>query len=106
MTKAARETRREYHRKWQRENPDRVKEYQRRYWEKQAERNQADEAIQDKAESRRINIELTAEQHDYLKTVTKMRGMNFSMYVRALLMKDMIENREVYAQIKEIREGI
>lgn len=37
MTKAAREARRAYKRKWQRENPDKVKEYQRRYWEKQAE---------------------------------------------------------------------
>lgn len=106
MNKEAREARRDYKRKWQRDNKDKVKEYQRRYWERKAKENQADEAVQDKEGSRRINIELTAEQHDYLKTVTKMRGMNFSEYVRALLMKDMIENREVYAQIKEIREGI
>ena len=38
MTKEAREARREYHRKWQRENPDRVKEYQRKYWEKTGRR--------------------------------------------------------------------
>lgn len=106
MTKEAREACRDYKRKWQRDNKDKVKEYQRRYWERKAKENQADEAVQDKEGSRRINIELTAEQHDYLKTVTKMRSMNFSEYVRALLMKDMIENREVYTQIKEIREGI
>lgn len=97
MNKEAREARRDYKRKWQRDNKDKVKEYQRRYWERKAKENQADEAVQDKEGSRRINIELTAEQHDYLKTVTKMRGMNFSEYVRALLMKDMIENRKVYA---------
>lgn len=36
MNKAAKEARRAYKRKWQRENPDKVKEYQARYWDKKA----------------------------------------------------------------------
>lgn len=36
MTNKAREARRAYKRKWQRENKDKVREYQKRYWEKKA----------------------------------------------------------------------
>ena len=36
MTKEAKEARREYIKKWQRDNPDKVKEYQARYWDKKA----------------------------------------------------------------------
>ena len=36
MTEAAKEARRAYRRKWNRENKDKVKEAQRRYWERKA----------------------------------------------------------------------
>lgn len=36
MTDAAKEARRAYKRKWQQDNPDKVKAYQARYWEKKA----------------------------------------------------------------------
>ncbi len=36
MEQAAIEARREYHRKWQRKNADKVKRYKERYWEKKA----------------------------------------------------------------------
>lgn len=36
MTEKALEARREYRRKWQRENRDKVKSYNVRYWEKKA----------------------------------------------------------------------
>lgn len=36
MNEAAKAARREYKKKWQRENPDKVKEYQARYWAKKA----------------------------------------------------------------------
>ena len=36
LTPAAREARNAYRRKWARENPDRIREQQRRYWEKKA----------------------------------------------------------------------
>lgn len=36
MTDKAREARKLYKRDWQRKNKDKVKEYQRRYWEKKA----------------------------------------------------------------------
>lgn len=37
MNEAAKAARREYKRKWQRENADKVKEYQERYWAKKAQ---------------------------------------------------------------------
>ena len=37
MTEAAKAARREYKKKWQRENADKVKEYQARYWDKKAQ---------------------------------------------------------------------
>ena len=36
MSEAAKAARREYKKKWQRDNADKVKEYQRRYWDKKA----------------------------------------------------------------------
>ena len=36
MDKAAKEARREYKKRWQRENRDKVKAYQARYWAKKA----------------------------------------------------------------------
>ena len=36
MSDAAKAAKREAHRKWQRENREKVKEYQARYWNKQA----------------------------------------------------------------------
>ena len=45
MTDKAKEARRAYKRKWQRENRDKVKEYQTRYWNKKAE--QAEQAERD-----------------------------------------------------------
>jgi hypothetical protein len=41
MTDKAKEARRAYKRKWQRENRDKVKEYQTRYWNKKAEQAEA-----------------------------------------------------------------
>lgn len=38
MTKAAREAKRQYHRRWRKKNPDRVASAQARYWEKQAQK--------------------------------------------------------------------
>lgn len=40
MTDKAKEARRAYKRKWQRENRDKVKEYQTRYWNKKAEQQE------------------------------------------------------------------
>ena len=34
LAEAAAEARREYHAKWQREHPEKVKEYKARYWQK------------------------------------------------------------------------
>ena len=34
MSKDAREKRNEYHRKWRELNPEKVKEYQKKHWEK------------------------------------------------------------------------
>ena len=36
LDKIATEKRREYHRNWQRENKEKVREYQKRYWRKKA----------------------------------------------------------------------
>lgn len=36
----ARQKRNEYHRKWQKKNPEKVKQAQNRYWEKKAQENQ------------------------------------------------------------------
>ncbi len=40
MTDAAREAQRAYMREWRRKNPDRVKEKNKRYWEKKAQQLQ------------------------------------------------------------------
>ena len=37
LTEAAKAASREYHKKWQQENRDKVKSYQSRYWEKKAQ---------------------------------------------------------------------
>lgn len=37
MNEAAKAARRAYKRKWQRENPDKVKQYQERYWNRKAQ---------------------------------------------------------------------
>lgn len=47
MNEAAKQARREYKRKWQRENPDKVKEYQARYWDKKAREAAAGDLPQD-----------------------------------------------------------
>lgn len=43
MSEAAKEAKRAYHRAyqkdWRRKNPDKIKEYQNRYWEKKAAKN-------------------------------------------------------------------
>ena len=36
MSEEAKATKREYERRWRQENPDRVREIKRRYWEKRA----------------------------------------------------------------------
>lgn len=36
MDERVRQVKREYYRNWRRANPDKVKEYQRRYWERKA----------------------------------------------------------------------
>lgn len=46
MTEAAKEARRAYKRKWARENPDKIRAQQERYWSKRAE---ADAAAQREA---------------------------------------------------------
>lgn len=40
MTEEAKEARRAYKRKWAKENRDKVREYEERYWEKAAEKQQ------------------------------------------------------------------
>lgn len=42
MTKQAAEARRAYKRNWTKNNPDKVKQYQQTYWEKQAAKAAAD----------------------------------------------------------------
>lgn len=49
LSEAAKQQRREYQRKWRAENPDKVREIQRRYWEKQAVKNQNSEVDKDDA---------------------------------------------------------
>ena len=44
MTEKALEARRAYKREWHRRNPDKVREYQARYWEKRAAELEAQEA--------------------------------------------------------------
>lgn len=42
MTEQAREAKREYMRKWRRENKDKVKQHQARYWERKAQEEQGE----------------------------------------------------------------
>lgn len=44
MNEAAKAARRAYKRKWQQENPEKVKKYQTRYWEKKAREAEAEAA--------------------------------------------------------------
>ena len=44
MNEAAKEARRAYKRKWQRENVDKVKRYQEKYWNKKAQEAAAEAA--------------------------------------------------------------
>lgn len=43
MTEAAKAARKAYLRSWRKRNPDRVREHQRRYWEKKAREARKDE---------------------------------------------------------------
>ena len=47
MTDGAKKSRNEYYKKWRKENPDRVREIQNRYWEKLAARAEAAKAETD-----------------------------------------------------------
>ena len=47
MTEEAKEARRKYKRKWNKEHPDKVKEYQARYWQKKAEQAAAKDSKPD-----------------------------------------------------------
>lgn len=49
-TKKAREARNAYQRKWNKKNPDKVREYQRRYWERKAAELEAEERSAEKPE--------------------------------------------------------
>lgn len=50
MTEEARNTKREYERKWRADNPDKVRAKNHRYWEKKAaEKREGDELAEDKA---------------------------------------------------------
>lgn len=49
MTDAAKEARRAYKRKWARENPDKIRAQQDRYWSKRAEADAAAAAAQSEA---------------------------------------------------------
>ncbi len=49
MTDAAKEARRAYKRKWARENPDKIRAQQERYWSKRAEADAAAAAQQETA---------------------------------------------------------
>ena len=44
MTNEAKEARRKYKREWAKKNPEKVKAQQERYWAKQAEKQEAQEA--------------------------------------------------------------
>lgn len=46
MTKQAIEARRAYKRKWAQDHPEKVREYQERYWTKQAERAEIEQEAQ------------------------------------------------------------
>ena len=48
MTEEAKEARRAYRRKWNKEHPDKVKEYQARYWQKKADQAAAQANIEAK----------------------------------------------------------
>lgn len=50
MNEAAKEARRAYKRKWQRENPDKVKQYQEKYWSRKAQEAAEAEPCSDPAE--------------------------------------------------------
>jgi len=41
MSSAAREAKNAYLRQWKRDHPERIKEYERRYWEKKAQQAEA-----------------------------------------------------------------
>jgi len=46
MSEAAKEARREYKRRWNRSNPDKVAQHQRTYWERKAAKEQQGEPLQ------------------------------------------------------------
>lgn len=50
ISEKAREARNAYQRKWNREHPDKVREHQRRYWEKKAAELEAEEHGAEEAE--------------------------------------------------------
>lgn len=41
MNEEAKKARREYQKQWRKKNPEKIREIQKRYWEKQAEKNKA-----------------------------------------------------------------
>lgn len=57
MTDAAKEARRAYKRKWARENPDKIRAQQDRYWSKRAEADAAAAAAAAQSEAGREPLE-------------------------------------------------
>lgn len=116
MNEQAREARKLYKRKWQRENKDKVKEYQDRYWEKKASAQNQDMAVEKadvnycdndkKMKNAQICIALPPELLVYLKIMTKMRDLSYSDYVKGLIEDDLSKNIDIYKKALEIRNNL
>ena len=48
MTEEAKEKQRQYYREWRKKNPDKIRENNRRYWEKKAAKARSDQNVESK----------------------------------------------------------
>lgn len=59
-----------------------------------------------KDENRRINVAISAETYDYIKTMARMSGVTLTDFVQQVLNKSMADNETLYQQAKAFARGL
>lgn len=104
ITDKAVEARRAYKREWARNNPEKVRAYQKKFWEKKAEEQKIkgqqttaspEEAAERMAELRtqgrkgckavRINMAFTPDNHGFIKKMARISGMTMTEFTNSII---------------------
>lgn len=90
------------------QEPQQVQEVQKTPTEQEIQKAQAEQQTQGKKgyKMQRINMAFTPDNIEYIRAISKLKGLTMTQYINSLVDSDRLKNAQISEQLKELLKSL